>query len=150
MNNEEQAPVHDPDRPAIESRNWREQRRAERMARREARLQRRGRNSYGWIGGTILILLGVVFLLQNTGVLFPANWWALFILIPAFLTYAAAWNSYRATGRVTRGAAASLAAGIFLTALALLFLFNLTLGLFWPILLIAGGLILLAPALLPD
>jgi hypothetical protein len=129
-------------------RDWREQRRAERRARREARWQRHGGRSYAWIGGAILILLGVVFLLQNMGIPFLANWWAVFILIPAFWAFVAAWDSYRDNGRLTRGGAGSLAGGSLLTILALVFLLNLNLGLFWPVLLIVGGLVLLGTVLL--
>jgi len=129
--------------------DWREQRRAERWARREARWHRRAGHPPGWIGGAILILLGVVFLLQNMGIPFLANWWALFILIPAFWAFVAAWESYRNNGRLTRGGAGSLAGGALLAILALAFLLNLNVGLFWSLLLIAGGLVLLGTALLP-
>jgi len=91
----------------------------------------------------------VVFLLQNLNIAFLANWWALFILIPAFGAFAAAWESYRNNGRLTRGGAGSLVVGMLLTILALAFLLNLNVGLFWPLLLIAGGLVLLVVALLP-
>jgi hypothetical protein len=136
--------------PPPEYRDWREQRRAERWASREARWQRRVGRPYGWIGGAILILLGVVFLLQNMGIPFLANWWALFILIPAFWAFVAAWDSYRDNGRLTRGGAGSLTGGILLTILALIFLSNLNLGLFWSVLLIVGGLVLLATVFLPE
>jgi hypothetical protein len=130
-------------------RDWREQRRAERWARREARWQRHAGRPYSWIGGAILILLGVVFLLQNMGIPFLVNWWALFILIPAFWAFVTAWDSYRGNGRLTRGGAGSLTGGILLTILALIFLSNLNLGLFWPVLLIVGGLVLLGTTLIP-
>lgn len=130
--------------------DWREQRRAERQARREARMQRHAGRPYGWIGGAILILLGVVFLLQNMGVLFPANWWALFILIPAFWAYSAAWDAYQDNSRLTRGGASSLTVGVLLTLLSLVFLLNLDIGLFWPVLLIIGGLVLLGTTLLQN
>jgi hypothetical protein len=126
--------------------DWREQRRAERRA----RLERHRGGRYPWFGGAILILLGVVFLLQNMGIPFLDNWWALFILIPAFWIYVAAWDSYQDHGRLTRGAAGSLSVAILLTILALVFLFNLEFGLFWPIFLIVGGLVLLGMALLPS
>jgi hypothetical protein len=129
--------------------DWREQRRAERWARREARWRRHAGRPYGWLGGAILILLGVVFLLQNLNIAFLANWWALFILIPAFGAFVAAWEGYRSNGRLTRGGAGSLAVGGLLTILALAFLLNLNVGLFWPLLLIVGGLVLLVVALLP-
>jgi hypothetical protein len=165
MNEQNQEPILDPDAPAGSPGSqpagapagtpppaygdWREQRRAERWARREARWHRRAGRPYGWIGGAILILMGVVFLLQNLNIAFLANWWALFILIPAFGAFAAACESYRNNGRLTRGGAGSLAGGTLLAILALAFLLNLNVGLFWPVLLIAGGLVLLGTALLP-
>lgn len=130
-------------------RDWREQRYAERWARREARWQRHAGRSYGWIGGAFLILLGVTFLLQNMGIPFLPNWWALFILIPALGAYVSAWDNYQDNRQLTRGGAGSLTAGILLTILALAFLLNLDVGLFWPLLLIVGGLVLLGTALWP-
>jgi hypothetical protein len=129
--------------------DWRAQRRAERMARREARLQRYGRRPYGWIWGAILILLGLIFLLQNLGLPILFNWWAVFILIPAIWAFVAAWNIYQDNGRLTRAAAGSLTVGILLTLLTVILLLNLELGMYWPILLILGGLILLASAFVP-
>jgi hypothetical protein len=129
--------------------DWREQRRAERMARHEAHRQMHyGRHS-GWIGGTILILLGAIFLLQNLGIRFLANWWAVFILIPALWAFVAAWDIYQANGRLTRGGISSLTAGILLTLLAALFLLNLAVGLFWPVILIVGGAVLLIEGFWP-
>ena len=146
----DQKPTPNPVTPPPEYRDWREQRRAERQARREARWQRHAGRPYGWMGGAILILLGMVFLLQNMGIAFLTNWWALFILIPAVWAYFAAWNMYRENGRLTRGGAAPLTVGLLLTGLSFIFLFNLTIGLFWPVLLIAGGLVLVGTALLPN
>jgi peptidoglycan/LPS O-acetylase OafA/YrhL len=119
------------------------------MARREARWQGRGGRHSPLIAGAILILLGVVFLLQRMGISFLENWWALFILIPAFGAYVAAWEVYQNDGRLTRRAAGSLTVGLLLTVLCLAFLFNLSGGLFWPLLLILGGLALLMTALIP-
>jgi hypothetical protein len=130
-------------------RDWREQRHAERVARREARRQMHGGRFSGWIWGVILVLLGIFFLLQNFGFQVFVNWWALLILIPAFWAFEAAWNTYQDAGKITRGAAVSLTVGIILTILALVFSLNLALGVFWPILLIIGGLALLVPALFP-
>jgi hypothetical protein len=150
MNDQNQNPNSDPNTPSPVYRDWRVGRRAERMARREARWQRRAGRPYGWIGGAILILLGIVFLLQNLGIPFLMNWWALFILIPAFWSYVAAWNLYRDNGRMTRGAAGSLTGGILLTVLSFVFLLNLAIGLFWPALLIVGGLALLTTGLMSE
>jgi len=150
MNDQNQTPTPTPGAPAPESRDWREQRRAEHMARHEARWQRHAGRPYGWFGGTILILLGVVFLLHNLGVRFLENWWALLILIPAFWSYTAAWESYQNNSRLTRRGAYSLTIGLMFTVLALVFLFDIALGMFWPVLLIVGGLLMLGTGLLPE
>jgi LiaF transmembrane domain len=149
MNDQNQIPNPDPNATPPVYKDWREQRRAERMARHEARWQRHHGRHYGWIGGAILILLGVALLLQNMGINFLTNWWALFILIPAFWAYVAAWDLYQDNGRLTRGAASSLTVGIMLTLLAGVFLLNIAINLFWPILLIAGGVALLMTGLMP-
>ncbi len=130
--------------------DWREQRRAERQARREAHWQRRAGRPYGWFAGMILVILGIIFLLQNLGITTLVNWWALFILIPAYGSFVGAWNIYQDNGRVTRGVASSITVGLVLTVLALIFLLNLAIGLFWPILLIIGGLALLLSVLFPE
>ena len=139
----DQTPNPNPNTPPPAYHDWREQRHAERMARREARWQRHAGRPYGWFGGAFLILLGVIILLQNMGIRFLANWWALFILLPAFWAFVGAWNIYQDNGRITQGVASSLTIGILLTILALSFLLNLEFGLFWPVLLIVGGLVLL-------
>ena len=123
-------------------------RRAERAERRAERRAWRG-GSAGWIGGIILILIGVVFLLQNLTGLTLANWWALFILIPAFGAFTNAWNNYRFNGRLTSAGRGSLIGGFVLTLVAAAFLFNLDFGNLWPILIILVGLAILANALLP-
>ena len=52
-----------------------------------------------WAIGVIVIVLGVIFLAKNLGWTGPEwafdNWWALFILIPAFGSLAGAWRAYR-------------------------------------------------------
>jgi hypothetical protein len=105
----------------------------------------------GWVGGLVLLLLGVVFLLQNFDLLVLDNWWALFILIPAVGAFATAWNTYqRSDRRWTTAARGSLIGGSIMTLVALVFLFNLDFSTIWPVFLILGGLALLANAMLPD
>ncbi len=165
MNDQNKEPIPNPNPPQNSSGNqsssdqgstpppvyhdWREQRRAERIARREARWQRHAGRPYGWFGGFILILLGLILLLENLGYHTFANWWALLILIPAFWAYVAAWNIYQYNDRISRGVIGSLTIGILLTILSLAFLLNYTLGQYWPILLIVAGIILLITALIP-
>jgi cation transport ATPase len=114
--------------------------------RRRARASRRGG---GWIAGIVLILLGLVFLLQNIGGFSLQNWWAVFILIPALGSFASAWNTYQNSGGFTAAVRGPLVGGLFLTAIALIFLFNISFGIYWPVLLIIGGLLILASVLLP-
>jgi cation transport ATPase len=123
------------------------QRRASRRAERRAR--RGGANA--WVGGAILIIVGLILMAQNLGVVVLNNWWALFILIPAVGSFGTAWRRYQAAdGLLTSGVIGSLIGGCVLGAIALAFLFNLTLGLnwnlFWPLMLIVGGLSLLLQA----
>jgi len=93
--------------------------------------------------GVFLILLGGAFFLQNVGLPLLVNWWALFILMPAFGAFVAAWNEYLEDGKLTRRVIGALTIGILLTIVALIFLLNLAIGVFWPVLLIAGGLALM-------
>ena len=117
------------------------------IGRRERREMRGGASP--WLGGVILIVLGLIFLAQNLHIATFTNWWAIFILIPAVGAFNTAWRRYQAAGgRLTSDATGSLIGGLVLTVVALAFLFNLGLnaGLFWPLLLIIGGLALLLQA----
>ncbi len=115
----------------------------------ESRETRRAR-SYGgggWIGGAVLILIGLVFLLRNTTAFELENWWALFILIPAFGAFASAWNGYQNSGRFTSAVRGPLIGGLIMLFVSMAFLFGLDFGLLWPVFLILGGLALLFTAL---
>ncbi|MFW6183989.1 MAG: LiaF transmembrane domain-containing protein [Chloroflexota bacterium] len=98
----------------------------------------------GWILGLVLIGLGVLFLLNNFfNITLIDNWWALFILIPAGAKLNRAWSRYQSAGRWTADARGSLVGGLLISAIAFIFLFNLSFGLFWPVLLIILGVGLL-------
>jgi LiaF transmembrane domain len=136
--------------------DWREQRHAERMKRREERWQmrnerwqRRSGRPYGWLIGALLVVIGIIFLLETLGIRTFANWWALLILIPAFWAYVAAWNIYQFNHRISSGVVASFVIAVALTLLTGVLLFNFTLGVFWPILLIVAGLVVVITALFP-
>ncbi len=147
-----------PDQPSNSSggptpqsyRDWREQRRAERWAHRQARWQRHAGRPYGWFGGAVLIVVGLIFLLQTIGITSTMNWWALFLLIPAFWAFVAAWNLYQYDKQWNRAGVSSLVGGVLLILLAFVLLLNVNFGPFWPILLIAGGVILLGVGLFPS
>jgi len=99
--------------------------------------------SGSWIGGAVLIALGIVFLLQNAGLDIPflRNWWALFILFPAVSSLARAWQAYQSNGqRFTGLVSGSLMGGLALTLVAATFLFGLSWSLIWPVFLILAGL----------
>lgn len=102
----------------------------------------------GWILGLVLIGLGMLFLLNNFfNITLIDNWWALFILIPAGANLNRAWSRYQAAGRWTADARGSLVGGLLISAIAFIFLFNLSFGLFWPVLLIILGVGLLLKAM---
>lgn len=111
---------------------------------RERRYSRRF-HSGGWVGGAILIALGIFLLLQNLTGFTLNNWWALFILIPAVGALAKAWESYQdAGGRLTAEARSSLFGGGILILVAAIFLFGLSWSLFGPLLMVLAGISLLA------
>ncbi|HET6846436.1 MAG TPA: hypothetical protein VFH29_06345, partial [Anaerolineales bacterium] len=103
----------------------------------------------GLVWGAILIVLGIVLFLQNRGVHVLLNWWAFFILIPAFYSFMGAWDAYRAQGRLTRRAAGAAVGGTLLTVLALMLLFETAFTALWPILLIVAGLALILTGFVP-
>ncbi len=116
---------------------------------RERRYSRRSFHSGGWVGGAILIALGIFMLLQNLTGFSLNNWWALFILIPAVGALGRAWERYQdAGGRLTAEARSSLFGGIILILVAAIFLFGLSWGLFGPMLMVLVGISLLANSLL--
>ncbi len=150
MNNQNPTPTPGQNTPPPAPIDWREQRRAERMARHEEHWQRHGSLRRTWIWGLILVFLGVALLFENLHIALLVNWWALFILIPAFWSYVGAWDTYQANSRITRRVASSLTVGILLTILAFELLLNLTVGVYWPVLLIAGGLALMLTGFFPE
>ena len=104
------------------------------------------RGSSLWVG-IAFILLGVVFILQTTRLVALHNWWALFILIPAIGSFASAVRNFQRNGnRFTRSVTGSISGGLFMTAVALMFLFRLDWGRYWPIFIVLAGLSILLGA----
>ena len=125
----------------------RRQNRRERITERRANRENGG---LGWIGGLILIVIGVLYLLYYAGIL-PSfsNWWALFLLLPAVGTLSAALSAYRRNdGQWTGEVIGLFLAGLFFLGLTAFFLFGLDYGWLWPFFLIAAGLLLIAGPLL--
>jgi phosphatidylserine synthase len=121
--------------------DWRAQRRAERDARRAA--WRQGRGPMGWgglpIGGLIVLAIGIVLLAGNLGYGIPHNWWAVLILIPAVAALVNAIRFYRADGQSPRVIGSAIG-GLVMLALALALFFDISLGLFWPVVVIVVGI----------
>ena len=98
-----------------------------------------------WIG-LVLIFAGAVVLLNQLDILpFELNWWALFILFPAFGTLARAYNRYRSTNDLFEMSVMIPAlVGLFMLLLSVSLLvgdaINLNLKVYWPIILIVLGL----------
>ncbi len=94
-----------------------------------------------WLGGVVLIGVGLFFLLGNVfSVSLAGNWWAIFILIPAFYNLQRAWRIYQRDGQLSDKAHSSLIGGLLIGAVALIFLFGLSFGDWWPLFLIIVGL----------
>ena len=98
-----------------------------------------------WIG-LIFIFGGTVVLLHQLNILpFVLNWWALFILFPAFGALAGAYNRYRSTNDIFEmGVMIPTLVGLFMLLLSASLLFSdaidLKLRVYWPIILIVLGL----------
>jgi LiaF transmembrane domain len=96
-----------------------------------------------WVGGAVLIALGIIFLLQNAGVDIPflRNWWAIFILFPAVSSLSQAWRVYQSNGqRFTSHVSGPVVGGLAMVLVAATFLFGLSWSLIWPVFLILAGL----------
>jgi len=127
--------------------DWHELRRAARQARHEWREQRfefHSMHGYGWLWGALLIILGIIFLLQNFYAFPLNNWWALFILLPAFNAFNRAWRFYQPERQFNWLVWRSLLGGFFWTLLTLALLFNVDWGLLLPIMLMLFGVSILA------
>lgn len=119
-----------------------------REARREMRRERHANDA--WIWGILLILGGGLLLLNNFTTFHLNNWWALFILIPAFTSFSSAWGHYRSAGMLNAAARSNLIGGVVFLVVALIFLLNLSFGNYWPVFLVLGGVALLLNSLLKD
>ena len=96
--------------------------------------------SMAWVPGLVLIGIGVIFLLNNFTDFELHNWWALFILIPAFGSLGNFWRVYRNQGHIGHDARGSLIGALILFFVAAVFLFGWSWGAVWPFFLIIAGL----------
>lgn len=105
----------------------------------------------GWVGGAVLIVLGVLLLAQNYGFLPLANSWALFILIPAVAVFGRGLSLLQASGgRLNSAVRSKLFSGVILALLSGMFLFRMNIFIIGPVLLVVFGAGLLVNSLLPE
>jgi hypothetical protein len=96
-------------------------------------------------GGLILILLGVLFLLTEMDRISWADWWAWFLVgLGAIFLFEAALRAFSAEGR--RGISGRLTAGLILAIIGGSYLIGFME--WWPLILIAIGLVVLVSAFL--
>lgn len=99
------------------------------------------KKSSGMVWGLILIIGGVILFSQQLGWLGPRyNWWALFILVPALASFGGAFSALQETGKFNAAVRGGLGGGIVLLTLSLMFLLGLDWGVWWPLMVLAGGL----------
>jgi len=105
------------------------------------RTERRSPHNASWFVGIILILLGIIFILQNMDIQLFENWWALFILIPAVGCFASAWNVFQDHEKqFTASVVSAIFFGFIFTLVSIVFLLNLSWNGLWPIILIMVGI----------
>lgn len=108
--------------------------------------ENKGRQSWwgGLATGLVVVVVGVLFLLDNLGVRLPFrglhNWWALFILIPVVALLMEAGVRYRRVGRVDRAVLHLLLSAMAPLLVACFFLTDLDWAIWWPLFVIYGGL----------
>lgn len=109
------------------------------------------RRSNSWAGGALLLALGILLLLQQTGLLSSFRWWGVLILIPAGAAFINAWREFQAGGsQFNRRVGGLLTAGLIMTALTVMVVFNLNWNWLGPALLVAAGVIILARSLIEN
>lgn len=109
----------------------------------------RHRGEGSWMVGVILILLGVAFLLERAGLIaIVGNWWAIFIYLAALASFANAWRAYRSHGDFGAQAGGSLTWGLAVAVVATILMFDLSWSMWWPAIVIAVGVGMVASYLL--
>ena len=101
------------------------------------------RNGNRFLLGLILVIAGILFLLQQTGNFSLHNWWALFIFIPAFGSFSTAWIAFQRENRINEAVRAAAGSGLIIFTVAILFLFDLNWGLWWPLMILIPGFVVL-------
>ncbi|MEO0107804.1 MAG: hypothetical protein ABIK62_01345, partial [candidate division WOR-3 bacterium] len=99
-----------------------------------------------WVG-IVLIVVGVLFILRVAHIISLSNWWALFILIPAFASLGSALDALaQSHGHYTKSVSGGLTGFLFMGTVAALFIFDLDWGRFWPVFIVIAGISVLSGA----
>jgi hypothetical protein len=99
------------------------------------------------VAGGLLIFFGLLFLLQNFGMIEGDHWWAWLFLVPAGGAFAAAWSDYQASGHQLTAYVRRLGiVGVIFASLAGFFLLGLEIDIFGPLLVILVGIALVGNA----
>ena len=94
-------------------------------------------------GAIVLIGLGVVFLLAQSGLLsLSGNWWAIFIALPAAMLLYNAYTAYQRAGEMTPEVRRNLTGGVTVGTVAVIALTGQW-GTLWPLFLIVPGVMML-------
>ena len=101
---------------------------------------RRSRKNNDWVGGVILIGLGLIFLMGSFNIQLFANWWALFILVPGILNLSNGLQARWEDGRFSHRARGSLMGGLFMSVIGAAFLFGISWSYIWPLFIIIVGI----------
>lgn len=106
-------------------------------------VERSRRLSWSDLGGVTLLLIGLAFVTINVlGDGRLENWWGFFILLPGLLFVGMGWRGRLDNGRFPFIARFSMAVGLVVTTVAVMFLLDLNWGTWWPLMLIVSGVAL--------
>lgn len=100
--------------------------------------RRGGEQSWAWVGGAILILIGLAVLFGNFGFVW-GNWWALLFYVIAGVNFVNMARSWQRTGSFGRAATGSLTGGLVLVVIGSIFFLDLSWAAWWPLILVAAG-----------
>ena len=103
-------------------------------------VERSRRLSWSDLGGATLLFMGLLFVAVNLlGVGRLENWWGFFILLPGLLFLGMGWMARLEDGRFPIISRFSIGSGLVVAVVALMFLFNLNWGTWWPLMIVVPG-----------
>jgi len=98
------------------------------------------RPTSGIVWGLLLISLGVYFFLRELDIIdMGFNWWAIFILLPAFGFFTGAWELFWRKRRLNAAVRSSFGSGLIVLTVALILLLDLRWRIWWPMMVMVPG-----------